>query len=250
VSDRQLTPARDALRSECERTTNQGRFGLVLLLLVIAVFFSRSAPDEPWAVLLTNVVLAANLGIAMLASGARPKVVRAWWGFAGLGVGVSFYIAITQEPEVGGEYLAITSLLLTLVTLGAIARRLWLHAEISLLTDLGALCIYVLVGLSFAFLFEAVGYFGSQLFFASQERGSHGDFVYFSFITMATVGYGDLTPQGGVARALAVTEGLMGQIYLVTAVAALVSNIGRTRIPPQGRDKVTQEEDFERKDGH
>jgi voltage-gated potassium channel len=134
--------------------------------------------------------------------------------------------------------------------MGAIARRLWLHAEISLLTVLGALCIYVLVGLSFAFLFEAVGYFGSQPFFASQERGSHGDFVYFSFITMATVGYGDLAPQGGVARALAVTEGLFGQIYLVTAVAALVGNIGRACIPPQRRDKEAQEEDFERKDGH
>jgi hypothetical protein len=74
--------------------------------------------------------------------------------------------------------------------------------------------------------------------------------VYFSFITMATVGYGDLAPQGGVARALAVTEGLFGQIYLVTAVAALVGNIGRACIPPQRRDKEAQEEDFERKDGH
>jgi hypothetical protein len=222
---------------------------MVLLLLVIAVFFAISAPDEPWAVLLTTVVLAANLGIAMLASGARPKVVRAWWGVTVLGVGASFYIAITQKPEVGSGYLAITSLLFTLVTIGAIARRLWLHAEISLLTVLGAVCIYVLVGLSFAFLFEAVGYLGSQPFFATQERGSHGDFVYFSFITMATVGYGDLVPQGGLPRALAVTEGMFGQIYLVTAVAALVGNIGRARIPYQGRDKEAQEEDFERKDG-
>ena len=55
--------------------------------------------------------------------------------------------------------------------------------------------------------------------------------MYFSFITMATVGYGDLTPQGGLGRALAVTEGLFGQIYLVTAVAALVGNIGRARAP-------------------
>ncbi len=53
--------------------------------------------------------------------------------------------------------------------------------------------------------------------------------MYFSFITMATVGYGDLTAQGGLGRALAVTEGLFGQIYLVTAVAALVSNLGRRR---------------------
>ena len=46
---------------------------------------------------------------------------------------------------------------------------------------------------------------------------------------MATVGYGDLTAEGGIGRALAVTEGLLGQIYLVTTVAALVDNLGRTR---------------------
>ena len=223
---------------------------MVLILLLVAVFFSISAPDEPWAVLLTIVVLAANLSIAMLASGARPKVVRAWWGFAVLGVGVSFYVTITQELEVGSGYLAITSLLLTLVTMGAIGRRVWLHAEISLLTVLGAVCIYVLVGLSFAFLFESIGYLDSQPFFASQERGSHGDFVYFSFITMATVGYGDLAPQVGVARALAVIEGLFGQIYLVTAVAALVGNLGRARVPQQGRNKGSKEEDYERNDEH
>jgi len=46
---------------------------------------------------------------------------------------------------------------------------------------------------------------------------------------MTTVGYGDLTPEGGLGRALAVSEGLLGQIYLVTAVAALVGNLGRKR---------------------
>jgi voltage-gated potassium channel len=59
--------------------------------------------------------------------------------------------------------------------------------------------------------------------------GTRSDYMYFSFITLATVGYGDLTPQGGLGRALAVLEGLFGQIYLVTAVAALVGNLGRTR---------------------
>ena len=72
--------------------------------------------------------------------------------------------------------------------------------------------------------------------------------MYFSFITMASVGYGDLTPQGGPGRALAVTEGLLGQIYLVTAVAALVGNLGRTRTPRQGGNEEALEED-ERKDG-
>ena len=48
---------------------------------------------------------------------------------------------------------------------------------------------------------------------------------------MVTVGYGDLTAEGGIGRAVAVTEGLLGQIYLVTTVAALVGNLGRTRTP-------------------
>jgi hypothetical protein len=242
VSDRQRQPERHGRLSERERTKIRDRFGRVLLLLMITVFFSIAAPDVPWAWLATTVVLAATLSIAMLASGAQPKVVRAWLYVGGLGVGASIFIAITQAGGARG-YLALTTLLLTLVTIGAIARRLWLHVEISVLTVLGAVCIYVLLGLSFAFVFEAVGELGSQPFFASQEGGTRSDYVYFSFITMATVGYGDLTPQGGLGRALAVTEGLLGQIYLVTTVAALVGNLGRTRAPQQERDEETLEED-------
>ena len=207
----------------------------MLLLLVVAVFFSIAAPGGSWALLLTSVVLAITFGIAMAASGVRPKVVRAWLGAAAVGLGISIIIALTQEPKEAGGYLAITSLILTSATIGAIARRLWRQVEISVLTVLGAVCIYVLLGLSFAFTFEMVGAFGSQPFFASQQIGTRSDYVYFSFTTMSTVGYGDLTAEGGLGRALAVTEGLFGQIYLVTAVAALVSNVGRVRSPPRGK---------------
>jgi hypothetical protein len=62
-------------------------------------------------------------------------------------------------------------------------------------------------------------------------------------VTMATVGYGDLTAKGGIGRALAVTEGLLGQIYLVTTVAALVGNLGRTRTLLEGIDDGAPERD-------
>ena len=228
MSARQCQSEQRSQISERERTRIRDRFGTVLLLLIITVFFSISAPAEPWPRLAVSLVLAAILVTVMLASGVRWKFVRAWTVVAALGVGASILITITQARAASG-YLAITGLLLTLVTMGAIVRRLWLHAEISVISVLGALCIYVLLGLSFAFAFEAVGDLGSQPFFASQEGGTRSDYVYFSFITMATVGYGDLTPQGGLGRALTVTEGLLGQIYLVTAIAALVSNLGRTR---------------------
>jgi Ion channel len=232
VSDGPRQPEREGQLSERERTRTEGRFGMVLLLLIITVFFSISAPSEPLAWLATTAILATNLSIAMWASGVRPKVLLIWLGVAILGISVSILIvATTQEAGAAGGYLALTSLLLTLATMGAIARRLWRQAEISVLTVLGALCIYVLLGLSFAYVYEAVGSLGSQPFFASQETATRSDYMYFSFITIASVGYGDLTPQDGLGRALAVTESLFGEIYLVTAVAALVGNIGRARAP-------------------
>ena len=248
MSDGHRPPGQDVRLDERERTKIEGRFGMVLLLLIITVFLSISVPGEPLAWLATTAILATNLSIAMWASGVRPKVLLIWLGVAILGISASIFIAITQEAGAAGGYLALTSLLLTLATMGAIARRLWRHAEISVLTVLGALCIYVLLGMSFAFVFEAVGNLGSQPFFAQQEGGTRSDYVYFSFITMATVGYGDLTAQGGFGRALAVIEALFGEIYLVTAVAALVGNIGRARVPRRGSDEEAVEE-YERRDG-
>ncbi len=221
------TPGPDGRLDARERTRIEGRFGVVLFLLFLAVFFSIAAPEGSWALLLTTVVLASTLGIAMLASGVRPKIVRAWVGAAVAVVGVSFIVALPQEEvKVASGYLAVTGLILTVATIGAIVRRILQQVEISVLTVLGAVCIYMLIGMSFAFAYEIVGAFGPQPFFTSQETATRSDYVYFSFVTMATVGYGDLTARGGLGRALAVTEGLLGQIYLVTAVAALVGNIG------------------------
>ena len=61
---------------------------------------------------------------------------------------------------------------------------------------------------------------------------STADFLYFSYVTLTTVGYGDLTAAGGFGRAVAVLEALLGQVYLVTVVALLVSNLGRGRKGP------------------
>jgi len=59
--------------------------------------------------------------------------------------------------------------------------------------------------------------------------------VYFSFVTLATVGYGDYTAASDLGRMLAVSEALMGQLYLVSVVALLVANMGRTREPKRLR---------------
>jgi hypothetical protein len=59
--------------------------------------------------------------------------------------------------------------------------------------------------------------------------------MYFSYITMTTVGYGDYTAAGNLGRTLSASEALFGQLYLVTVVAVVVSRLGRRREPRAGR---------------
>jgi hypothetical protein len=114
-----------------------------------------------------------------------------------------------------------------------IARGLLLDFKergISMHTMFGVLCVYLLIGSLFAFVYGIVSSIGSEPFFAQ-----HGDvdtsqnFLYFSFVTMTTVGYGDLTAATSLGRSLAIAEALIGQIYLVTVVATIVGGLGSHR---------------------
>ena len=87
----------------------------------------------------------------------------------------------------------------------------------------GAICVYLVLGMVWAFIF----YFlelarpGSFLFATSTQQDV-GSFIYYSFITLATVGYGDIVPLTSPARSLAVLEAIAGQLYLAVTIARLV----------------------------
>ena len=81
---------------------------------------------------------------------------------------------------------------------GSVVRR----RVIDLRTILAALCVYVLLGMLWAFVYIAVGEFGPSPFFAQPVDPTSADFLYFSFMTQLTVGYGDLTAAANVGRAV------------------------------------------------
>jgi hypothetical protein len=96
---------------------------------------------------------------------------------------------------------------------------------------MGAICIYVLLGMMFAFVYAAIDAISSGPFFVQTADATPPDFLYFSFITQTTVGYGDFTASGDLGRALAVLEALTGQLYLVTIIAVLVSRLSARARP-------------------
>jgi hypothetical protein len=96
----------------------------------------------------------------------------------------------------------------------------------------GALCAYVFIGLLFALIFAHLEYRDPGSFYISNDllaekaanESSHLNvFTYFSFVTMTTLGYGDLTPLSEHARTLAWLEALIGQLYLAVMVAGFVA---------------------------
>ena len=83
-----------------------------------------------------------------------------------------------------------------------------------------AICVYMFIGLLWAFLFALTYTLDAGSFDLKDPQLSQ--FVYYSFITLSTLGYGDITPLSPVAQALAYVEAITGQIYLTVLVARLV----------------------------
>ena len=112
--------------------------------------------------------------------------------------------------------------LLVTATLPITLSRVLHHRRVTHETVLGALCAYVLVGLLFAFLYLAVAAPGRAVL-RPAGAARQSEYVYFSFVTLTTLGFGDLSPAVGLPQALTVLEALLGQVFLVTLVARLVT---------------------------
>jgi voltage-gated potassium channel len=139
-------------------------------------------------------------------------------------------------------------LLLYVICVSAVLRR----EQITRDTVLGAICGYILIAYVFAFGYAALGdvrptSFSSTVVLPDYDgaRIGHGtpELLYYSFVTLTTVGYGDIIPANRAARSLAVLEMLAGQLYLAGFVARLVGVMAAR--PPRPGDPRERNKDEE-----
>jgi hypothetical protein len=214
------------------------RFGLVFLLTFTLAVFVIVAPSDGWS-------RAVGLGLqwlallAVIATSAERSHVRRVEAVLVVAL-MSFTVAGAAGEALSRPLLfAISGLLSALTPLALIGGllRLVRARGVTPQAVAGALTLYLLIGLVFAWTIGFVSEVESVPYFVETAKASTSQIVYFSFTAMTTTGFGDLTAATKVGRALTMVEMLLGQLYLVTVIGVLVGNFaGRaSRSQPQSR---------------
>lgn len=203
------------------------RYGAVLLLVFVLLVFEIVAPDADWSRAVAFALEAAALLVVVSTSRARSEIRRVRALVVSIGA-LLVVVGVASGALPLGLTFLLSGLLAAAVPLALIRGlvRLTRSQGVTIYAVAGALAIYLLLGLLFAWAISFVSDVDSTPYFV-QAGVTMGDRVYFSLATLTTTGYGDFTPATSVGHALAVVEMLLGQLYLVTVIGILVGNLAR-----------------------
>jgi hypothetical protein len=204
-------------------------YGLVLVLILIDYIAASALTTGGWGRFVTVFLLGATLLLTLRVSRSR----RIWQLLAVIYLLVSTASSLLSEVTPGADtisqHITILAGILLLVTPLAILRHIASHPVVTTETVLGAVCVYLLIGFSFAFIYSGIAALSPLPFFQGQAPATINNTLFFSYSTLTTVGYGDLVPATSLGQTFAMLEALFGQIYLVLIVARLVSLWGQER---------------------
>lgn len=201
-------------------------YGLLLALLLLDYILLSLIQTRRWSDLIVGVPIVLSMLLAMHTSRAHRHAIRLARLAGVVVVALGIISAFTGHSLLSGAIGFLFCVLLA-VSVYVILRRVLGHERVGIETILGALCVYIIIGLLFTFLFIAIARVSNQPFLAQPPpKHSPADYLYLSFVTLTTVGFGDLTPATKLARSVVVLEALMGQVFLVTLVARLVALFG------------------------
>ena len=234
-----LAPARPARLQRLERMRATHSYWFVLAAIFVTFFLAALLPDTAWALSLIVLIQSATL-LAVIWTAGFAMTERAVPFSIATGAGVAAAINIFWQGEALTAAVGISAGLLTVtiavvIAMGAIAQN-----EVNSRSVAGAICVYMLFGMLFLFLYGVLATLGHGPFFAQGTDGTRPLRLYFSYVTLATLGYGDYTPAGNLGHALAVLEALIGQLYLVTVVAVVVTRLGRPGQKMLRREKESE----------
>ena len=218
--------------------SQRDRFGLLLALLV-AAFLLTGVGESHWTRIVGAGLNLAAVAAGFLAGGVRSGRIK--FGLVAL-IGVTGVVLLSafDPTTVAGGIGALCEAAVLSAVCGVVIRRVITMEKVTMSAIMGGIAGYFLIGLIFAWIYIALrGFVDGPVFVPPAE----GPPVYYSFVVLTTLGFGDISPVHELARRLTVVEAMVGQIFLVTLVARLVSMYGTS---PRARINATGSKDLDR----
>jgi hypothetical protein len=202
--------------------------GIIALYAVIIVLGNTDAGG------LVRVFLLGGLVWSAARLRTEPSVRRTALVVSGVAIVAAVIVTLFASSRILYGVIGACAVVLIAVAATTIGASLRGRLIVDIVTVLGVLCIYLLFALFFAGLHQLLGAFIPEYLNGTGEFATPSDLLYFSSVTLSTVGFGDITPAAQVARAVTVVEALVGQLYLVSVVAGVV---GGWRPPQAGEPR-------------
>ena len=204
----------------------QGLWVFIFLLFVVQMI--GPTIDSPLVRLLTTLLFTGFLVAGVFSFSSRPaiRVLAAFLAMAG--ILLRWLRLAMPTPGIIGAGLALALLFMFFLTLTNVVKVFRDEGAVTGERVTGAVAVYLLVGLTFAYLYALLHQFIPAAFNLAvrpdlADIGQMESFTYFSFITLTTLGYGDITPVHPAARMCVAVQALFGQLYPATLLARLVS---------------------------
>jgi hypothetical protein len=206
-----------------------GRYGLLLIVALLSLIVQGVVQPTAVQQVIVTLLAGAILLLALRAARLSPRLIQ----IASALAAAALIVSIVRATAGGIGDGAARSMNAALIALGppaivvGLVRDLRATGMVRVQALFGVLSLYMLIGMAFGFVYGAIEYFGGDPFFAAGQSATVSNCLYFSFITLSTVGYGDFVARTDLGHTLAVFEALIGQIYLVTVVSLIVTNLRR-----------------------
>lgn len=203
-------------------------YGLTLILTIVTISaLAASGVASPAGGLVTLALTGVTLLFALDTSHAHPRIMRAAAALVAAALIASALARVVGDSDTAAAAALSIGLVLAAIVPIVILRHIIWSPEVTVRLVIGAVVVYLLIGLCYSYVFGILALVTGAPFFSQIADPTSAQYIYFSYTTLSTVGFGDLSAESSFGQLVSVSEALMGQLYLVSIVAVLVSNIGR-----------------------
>ena len=219
--DRANSPPRQSLGRRLD-----DRYGIVLIALIAALVIMGLVAGWAAGRTITVLVFLAVFFLTLRASAVSRRTILRLTAIVPAILAIAVLTDVFESQDLVVMLSPLLSVLFVLASMAFTMRRLGVHRKVTTNSVYGSLCIYLFLGLLFAIIYQLIGILGDGPFFAQTDDPRGLDYIYFSFVTMTTLGFGDLSPVNDLGKMTATVEAVFGQLYLVVVVALFVSRLG------------------------